>query len=164
MLNHSLNYNMHTGLFIMHSCNLINIHSYNYVSCTAELIMHSHKHSFNIVHHIQQQKYNCRGKIGKITYLMKNSTRNQLRRCNVPPNHRPACSLISQQRCHPRAGHDSPRNKEQAGLHITKGTPKHIQANTVGFIRPYRSQERLNAKLVSSLQSQGHLHQNQPDL
>ena len=34
-------------------------------------------------------------------------TRNQLRRCNVPPNHRPACSSISQQRCHPRAGHDS---------------------------------------------------------
>ena len=42
------------------------------------------------------------------TYLlMMNSSHNQLRRCNVPPNHRPACSSISQQRCHPRAGHDS---------------------------------------------------------
>ena len=58
----------------------------------------------------------------KITYLIKNSSRNQLRCCNVPPNHRPACSLISQQRCHPQAGHDFPRNKEQAGLHITKDT------------------------------------------
>ena len=37
----------------------------------------------------------------KITYLMKKSFRNQLRHCNIPPNHRPACSLISQQRCHP---------------------------------------------------------------
>ena len=42
---------------------------------------------------------------------MKNFTRNQLHRCNVPPNHRPACSSISQQRCHPRAGHDSSRTK-----------------------------------------------------
>ena len=58
----------------------------------------------------------------KITYLIKNSSRNQLRRCNVPPNHRPACSLISEWRCQPRAGHDSPRNKEQAGLHIAKDT------------------------------------------
>ena len=40
-------------------------------------------------------------------------THNQLRRCNVPPNHRPACSSISQQRCHPRAGHDSSRTKGQ---------------------------------------------------
>ena len=89
----------------------------------------------------------------KTTYLKMNSFRNQLRCCNIPPNHRPACSLISQQCFHPRAGHDSRRNKEQAGLHIAKGTPKHSQANTVGFIRPSRSLERLNAKLVSSLQS-----------
>ena len=56
----------------------------------------------------------------KITYLIENSFRNHLRRCNVPPNHRLACSLISQQRCHPQARHDSPRNKELTGLHIAK--------------------------------------------
>ena len=88
----------------------------------------------------------------KNTDLIKNSFRNQLRRCNVPPNHRPVCSLISQQRWHPRAGHDSPRNKEQVGLHIAKDT-QNSQANTVGFIRPTRSWERINAKLVSSLKS-----------
>ena len=52
----------------------------------------------------------------KITYLMKALLCNQLRRCNVPPNHRPVCSLISQQRCHPRAGHDSLRNKGTSRL------------------------------------------------
>ena len=53
---------------------------------------------------------------------MKNFFRNQLRRCNVPPNHRPACSLISQQRCHPRAGHDSPRNKGTSRLTHSQDT------------------------------------------
>ena len=72
----------------------------------------------------------------KITYLMKKSFRNQLRRCNVPPNHRLACSLISQQRYHPRAGHDSPRNKGTSRLTPSQGYTKHSQANTVGFIRP----------------------------
>ena len=74
----------------------------------------------------------------KNTYLIKDLSRNQLRRCNVPPNHRPACSLISQQRYHPQVGHDSPRDKEQASLHIAKDTQKR-QANTVGFVRPSRS-------------------------
>ena len=97
-------------------------------------------------------KYNCRHKLGKNTYLIKNLFHNQLHRYNVPPNHRPVCSLISQQRCHPQAGHDPPRNKELAGLHIAKIT-KHAkptklglsgkqwisQANIVGFIRPSRS-------------------------
>ena len=75
----------------------------------------------------------------KSTYLMNNLIRNQLRRCNVPPNHRLACSLISQQRCHPRAGHDSPRNKGTSRLTHSQGYIKHSQANTVGFIRPLRS-------------------------
>ena len=98
----------------------------------------------------------------KITYLKMNSFRNQLRRCNVPPNHRLACSLFFQQRCHPRAGHDSPRNKELAGLHVAKdnnttrvhnstkptqlglsGEQQASQANKVGFIRPSRSWERI---------------------
>ena len=98
----------------------------------------------------------------KITYLMKKSFRNQLCCCNVPPNHRPACSLISQQRCHPRYGHDSPRNKGTSRLTHSQGYTKHNQANTVGFIMPSRSWERIHAKLVSSLQSQEHLHQNYP--
>ena len=71
---------------------------------------------------IINSKWDCRSKIDKITYLIRSLTRNQLRRCNVPPNHRPACSLISQQCCHSRAGHDSPRNKELTGLHIAKVT------------------------------------------
>ena len=111
-------------------------------------------------------KWDCKSKIDKITYLIKNSSRNQLRCCNVPPSHRPACSLIPQQRCHPWAGHDPPRNKEQAGLHIAKdmqntakptqlglsGHQQDNQANMVRFIRPSRSWERLNSKLVSPLQ------------
>ena len=88
----------------------------------------------------------------KNAYLINISSRNQLRRCNAPPNHRPVCSLISQQHCHPRAGQDSPRNKEQVGLHIANDT-QISQANTVGFIRPSRSCEKLNAKLVRSLKS-----------
>ena len=131
-------------LFIMHSGNHI----------------HSYKHSFNMFITFINGKYGCRSKIGKITYLMKNSFRNQLRRCNVPPNHRPACSLISQQRCHPRAGHDSPRNKGTSRLTHSQGYTKHSQANTVGFIRPSKSWERLISKLVSSLNSQEHLHYN----
>ena len=139
--------------------------------------IHSYKHSFSVFIIIINSKQDCRSKIDKVTYLMKNLFHNQLCRCNVPPNHRPVCSLISQQRCHPRAGHDYPRNKEQAGLHIAKDTqnttkPTQLgllghqqdsQANMVRFIRPSESWERINAKLVSSLQIQEHLHQNQPE-
>ena len=60
-------------------------------------------------------------KMDKSTYLMMKSIRNQLCCCNVPPNHRPACSLISQQHCHPRAGHDSPRNKGTSSLTHSQG-------------------------------------------
>ena len=109
--------------------------------------------AFNMFIIFINNKYGCRSKMSKITYLMKNSIRNQLRRCNVPPNHRPTCSLISQQRRHPRVGHDSPRNKGTSRLTHSQGYPKHSQANTVGFIRPWGSWERLNAKLVSPLQS-----------
>ena len=119
------------------------------------------KHIHNIQHCTSSfinNKYDCRHKLGKNTYLIKDLLHNQLRRCNVPPNHRPACSLISQQRCHPRAGHDSPRNKELTSLHIAKdnnttrvhssakptqlgllGEQQISQANKVGFIRPSRS-------------------------
>ena len=122
-------------------------------------IQHVHHNSLNI-------KYNCRDEIDKNIYFVRNSSRNQLRCCNIPPNHRTVLSLVSQQHCHPRARHDSPRNKEQEILHIAKDTqsakPTQLglsghqqirQANTVGFIRPSRSWEKLNAKLVSSLKS-----------
>ena len=89
--------------------------------------------------------------MNKITYLLMNSFRNQLRCCNIPPNHRPACSLVSQQRCHHRAGHDSPRNKGTNRLTHSQGYTKHSQANIAGFIKPSGSWERLNAKLVSPL-------------
>ena len=59
--------------------------------------------------------------MSKITYLMEKLFRDQLRRCNVPPNHRPTCSLISQQRCHPQDGHDSPRNKGTSRLTHSQG-------------------------------------------
>ena len=45
----------------------------------------------------------------KNTYLIKNLSRNQLCHCNVRPNHRLAFSLISQQRYHPQARHDLPK-------------------------------------------------------
>ena len=69
----------------------------------------------------------------KNTYLIKDSSRKQLRRCNFPPNHRPAWSLISQQRCHPQYGNDSPRNKEQAGLHIAKDTQNTAKPTQLGL-------------------------------
>ena len=113
-------------------------------------IIHSNKHSCNMFIISLTEIKVAEVKMDKITYLMMNSFRNQLRRFNVSPNHRPACSLISQQHCHPRAGHDSPRNKGTSRLTHSQGCTKQSQANTVGFIRPSRSWERLNSKLVSS--------------
>ena len=70
-----------------------------------------------------KHQYNCKDGIFKVTYLsMKNSSRNQLHRCNVTPNHRPACSSISQQRCHPWAGHDSSKDKGQCRLTHSQGS------------------------------------------
>ena len=123
-------------LFIIHSGNII----------------HSYKHSLIMFITFINRKYGCRSKMSKITYLMKNSIRNQLRRCNVPPNHRPTCSLISQQRCHPRAEHDSPRNKEQEGLHIandTKNTAKPTQFGLSGH------QQDSQANMVRFISHQG---------
>ena len=65
---------------------------------------------------------NYRHKLGKSTYLIDNLFHNQLRHYNVPSNHWPTCSLISQQCCHPQAGQASPRNKELKGLHVVKVT------------------------------------------
>ena len=65
-------------------------------------------------------------------------TRNQLRRCNVPPNHRPACSSISQQRCHPRAGHDSSGIRVNCRLIHSQGdiSNKTTQLGFTGFQQP----------------------------
>ena len=97
------------------------MHQCNCLSCTALVIYLTQRKStcihtsihFNHVHHfhIIDRKYGCRSKMNKITYLKKSSICNQPCHCNVPPNHRLVCSLISQQRCHPRARHDYPRNK-----------------------------------------------------
>ena len=96
-------------------------------------------------------KYNCRDEIDKNTYLMKNSSRNQLRRCNVPPNHRPVCSLISQQHYHPRAGHDSPRKRKLRRLTHNQYMSKISQAKAMfGFIKLPRGWKDLFSKLVSS--------------
>ena len=84
-------------------------------------IIHSYKHSLNMFITFININYGCRSKMDKTTYLKKKMFRNQLRRCNVPLNHRPACSLISQQRCHPRAGHDSPRNKGTSRITHSQG-------------------------------------------
>ena len=119
------------------------IHSYNYLSDTAEsTYIHTSIRSTCSSHSLTENMVE-EVKMDKITYLMKKSFHNQLRRCNLPPNHRPTCSLISQQRCHPRAKHDSPRNKGTSRLTHSQGYTKHRQSNTVGFIRPSRSWERL---------------------
>ena len=115
------------------------IHSYNYLSCTAEsTCIHTNIHltcsPFTLTENMVAEV-----KMDKSTYLMMNLIYNQLRRCNIPPNRRPACSLISQQRFHPRARHDSPRNKGTSRLTHRQGYTKQRQANTVGFIRPSRS-------------------------
>ena len=110
-------------------------------------IQHVQHNSLNI-------KYDYRSEIDKNTYLINNSFHNHLRRCNVPPNHRPACSLISQQHCHPQVGHDSPRNKEQVGLHIAKDT-QNIQANTVGFIRTSTNQLIQHSSVYQAIQELG---------
>ena len=87
--------------------------------------------------------------IVKNTYLKQNLSHNQLHRCNVPPNHRQACSSISQQHYHPQAARDSSRNKGQSRITHSQGTPIN-QAHTVGFIKLSRRYGRLNAKLVTS--------------
>ena len=84
---------------------------------------HTFLQAFNMFITFINSKYKCRDGMVKNTYLIKNSSRNKLRHCNVPPNHRPACSLIFQQCFHPRAGHDFP--KEQGTRR-----PTHIQGYT----------------------------------
>ena len=119
----------------MHNCL-----SYNGCKTIHSNIQHVHHNSLNI-------KYDCRSEIGKNTYLIKNSSCNQLRHCNVPSNHRPACSLISQQRCHPWAGHDSSKDKGHVGLHIAEG---HNQTNQHRWvyqaINNWPSQQSLKTK------------------
>ena len=90
-------------------------------------------------------------KYTRILILWRSSSRNQLCHCNVPPNHSPMCSLISQQHCHPWDGHDFPRKRKLAGSHIAKDMSKHSQAKAMlGFIRLLRGWKGLFAKIVSS--------------
>ena len=122
--------------------------SYSEIKTIHSSIQHAHHNSLN-------SKYDCRDEIVKNTYLMRNSFRNQLRRYNVPPNHRPACSLISQQRCHPRAGHDSPKNKGTTRLTHSQGYTKRSQANTVGFIMPSTRQPTQHGQVYQAIQELG---------
>ena len=108
------------------------MHSYSTYSGSKHI--HSSINMFIImIHQTLDSKCKCRTKMDKNAYLINISSRNQLRRCNVPPNHRLACSLISQQHCHLRVGHDSPRNKGLSRL------TQYNQVNTVGFIGTSRS-------------------------
>ena len=86
-------------------------------------------------------QYNCRDGTDKVTYLlMKNLSRNQLCCWNVPHNQGPAWSSISQQRCHPRAGHDSSKDKGQCRLTHSQGTQS--ATNTTGFTKPAQSEDQ----------------------
>ena len=120
---------------------------------------HSVMHAFIMFIISLTEKIVTKVKCTRSLILWRSLICNQLCRCNIPPNHRSACSLISQQRCHPRARHDSPRNKGTSRLTHGQGYTKHNPAITVGFIRPLRSWRRQIAKLVCLLQSQEHLHQ-----
>ena len=79
---------------------------------------------------------------------MKNSSRNQLRRCNVPPNHRPVCWEISRQHCHPWVGNDSSRNKGQHRLTHSQGFPTHSQKNHVMKFHVMGSREMIQKNHV----------------
>ena len=103
-------------------------------STTKEKFIHSQHFNMFILNH--NHMYICRDKIDKNIYLGRSSSYNQLCCYNVPPNHRPVCSSITQQHFHHRAGHDSTRSKGKlAGSHVAKDTQL-SQANMVGFIRP----------------------------
>ena len=70
---------------------------------------------------------NCRDKTTKITYLLDGEfIRSQLRHCNVPPSLRLVCSSISQQHCHPQAGHDSSKDRGQGRFTHSQGTQSAI--------------------------------------
>ena len=80
---------------------------------------------------------------------MKNLSQNQLRHCNVPPNHRPVCSLISQKHCHPWARHDSSRNKGlRRFTHSQRYTSRPSQ-HSWGYQAILETGETVNAKMGS---------------
>ena len=108
-------------------------HSYRQWKQNISITIHAYmdQHLTCITSFINEYYY--KHKLGKNTYLIKNLFRIQLRHYNVPPNHKPACSLISQQRCHPRARHDSPRNEEQAGLHVARDTQNIAKPTQLGL-------------------------------
>ena len=74
------------------------------------------------------------------TYLQENLSRNQLRCCNVPPNHRPVCSSISQHHIHLRVGHDFHKELGNNKLTHSKTIHPQLSQHTVGFHRRLRQQ------------------------
>ena len=92
--------------------------------------IHSFKHStmFILIH-----KTSSLQRLSRRILILKKLAQNQLCHCNVPPNHRPMWSLISQHHCHPRAGHDSTRHQGTTGSHIAKTIHSQSSQHTVGF-------------------------------
>ena len=70
---------MHRYIIIYHAVEE-NIHSYEHSTCSS--------YSLN-------NRYKCRDEMVKNTYLIKDSSRNQLRHCNIPPSHMPAFLNLS---------------------------------------------------------------------
>ena len=92
--------------------------------------MHSCKHPFIC----RNYKYRSKWTRGLI-FRMKNLPRNQLRHCNVPPNHRPACSSVSQQHCHPELGMIPQGLRVNCRFTHNQGDAI-SKPNTAGFDRP----------------------------
>ena len=132
------------------------IDTYNCSYSNEQFINSSIQHSQH-VHAIPSSNYNARNTIAKInidknTYLEKKLSRNQLCHCNVPPNHRPVRSSISQQHCHPRAGHDS--HKESGNCNMLTHSQRHIKIqprkNYIWVYQATKEVEGWIAKIVSS--------------
>ena len=106
---------MHNPSFYMHSYSMHNSliiqRKQTYIPALTMFII-SHEIAYKLQRWSNQQHLSFNEELA----------RNQLRHCNVPPNHRPACSSISQQRCHPWAGHDSSKDKGQRKLTHSRGT------------------------------------------
>ena len=119
---------MHNRNAKMHNSSIIQ--SYSIISGSTNTFQHLTCSSLFIWH-----QYNCRDGIIKVTYLlMKNSSRNQLRRCNVPPTIGRRSHQSLRNTATPELGMIPQGIRVNLGLHIAKGHNQ--QANTAGFIRP----------------------------
>ena len=109
-------------------------------------------HIIQHVHHLSLSKntivYINGKEIDKNTYLKISLSCNQLRRCNVPPNHRQVCPSTTQQHCHPRAKHDSTSNKGKlAGSHVAKDTQNSVNPTQLG-LSSYRQTSQYTSQFI----------------